>query len=774
MSLSDNSPPNESRHLWERLPAALYRTTLDGHVLDVNPGFVTFFRGPDRAALLNTRAEDLYVDPGDRVRWQELIRTEGSVHGFEARMRRLDGTTFWARETGGAQLGGNGDPVVYEGLIEDVTEQRTAQQALIASELRYRRLFEAAKDGILILDAKTAEIQDVNPFLCDLLDLRRDEILGLKLWEIGPFRDAPASRINFRQLQLSEYIRYDDLPLQSATGRTIAVEFVSNVYRVGDGNVIQCNIRDITERKNSTEENARLIRAVEQTAESIVMTDPQGTIVYVNPAFERISGWTHEEAVGQNARLLKSGEQGDEFYRKMWEILSRGRVWTGRFVNRRKDGTLFEEEATISPVRDAAGQVVNYVAAKRDITGERALEQQLFHAQKMEAVGRLASGIAHDFNNLLGVITGYGELLRDGMFDEDPLRDHVLQILTAANRAAASTQQLLAFGRKQAFRPVFLDLNAIVSEAGKLLSPLLGDHIELASRLEPELGSILADPRQLEQVLVNLALNARDAMPEGGRITIETANADPDAGPTASGAPIPAGPHVQLTVTDSGRGMDAATRSRAFEPFFTTKEVGKGSGLGLATVYGIVHQSHGEIFLGSEVGIGTRIEIYFPRVDAEVREPTREEAPPPPSPGVETVLLVEDERALRDLLREVLADNGYSVLVARDGQEALRLAAAYTGAIQVMVTDIVMPNLSGPEVADFVTLARPEMKVLFISGYSDETVARNASAGPGRDFLGKPFGLESLLRTVRGLLDGQGALRAIVPSDIVNSHGGIE
>ena len=742
----------DEHELWEGLPAALYRTAADGRVLDVNRAFVACFLGPTRESLLCTRAEDLYVDPGDRVRWEALLKSQGVVRDFVAQMRRLDGTTFWARETASAQRTVGGELLFYEGLIEDITVRRHAEHLLHASELRYRRLFETAKDGILILDADTAEIVDVNPFMCELLGLAHAQVLGRKLWDIGPFKDVAASRAGFRELQTRQYIRYDNLPLETAKGDKIAVEFVSNVYQVNERKVIQCNVRDVTDRKRAAGAHAMLARAAEQAAEAIVITDTKGAIVYVNPSFERVSGWTREEALGQNPRILKSGKQDGVFYQRLWEVLARGEVWAGRFVNCRKDGTLFEEEATISPVRDATGQIVNYVAVKRDIAKETRLEQQLFQAQKIEAVGRLAGGVAHDFNNLLAVISGYGEIVYRQLHGTDPLKGKVEQILKAAERAAGLTRQLLAFSRKQVLQPKLLDVNTVVSDMEEMLRRLIGEDIELATRLAPDLGSVTADPGQIEQVLMNLAVNARDAMPDEGRITIETSNADLDAVYAAAHLPTQPGSYVMLAVTDTGAGMDPATQARIFEPFFTTKEVGKGTGLGLSTVYGIVKQSGGYVWVYSEVGVGTTFKIYLPRVD-DAAPLAREEGSGPLLSGSEMVLLVEDETSLRELLHETLETNGYSVLVARDGAEALQITEAHTGSIQLMVTDVIMPGMSGPKVVELLARARPEMKILYISGYSNDSVVQPGLTGPGRAFLSKPFGPEIFLRKVRESLD---------------------
>jgi PAS domain S-box-containing protein len=511
-------------------------------------------------------------------------------------------------------------------------------------------------------------------------------------------------------------------------------------------------VRDITERKRAAETTAVLVHAAEQATEALIITDPRGSITYVNPAFERITGWKRDEVLGRNPRILRSDQHDGAFYRRMKEVLARGEVWKGRLVNRRKDGTLFEDEATISPVRDGAGRIVNYVAITRDTTNEARLARQLFQAQKMEAIGRLAAGVAHDFNNLLGVITGYGESLNLQLSTTDPLKDEVDQILKAAERAANLTRQLLAFGRKLVLRPEVLDLNGVVSGLEKMLLRLISEDVELVTRLEPGLANVEADPGRIEQIVMNLVLNARDAIPAGGKITIETRNTDLETSFASSIPSAPSGPFVMLAVTDTGSGMDAVTQSHVFEPFFSTKEVGKGTGLGLSTIDGIVNQSGGFVSVDSEVGVGTTFRVFLPRVEAAA-EPTLEAKLGPLLGGSETVLLVEDEPAIRELLRKVLSANGYTVLSAAEADEAVRVAEAHDGPIDVLITDVVMPGLSGPKLADLLVRSRPATKVLFVSGYSDEAVRQHGLAGAGRAFLGKPFGLDLVLRTLRELLD---------------------
>jgi PAS domain S-box-containing protein len=509
---------------------------------------------------------------------------------------------------------------------------------------------------------------------------------------------------------------------------------------------------DITDRKKAEEKLREYERVVEQAAESIVITDRAGRIVYVNPAFESVSGYSRSEALGQNPRILKSGHQDAAFYRRMWDALVRGEVWRGRFVNRHKNGTLYEEDARIGPVRDASGRIVNYVGVKRDVTNEMRLERQLVQAQKMEAVGRLAGGVAHDFNNLLGVITGYGELAQAKLAADDPLRGKMEQILKAADRAAGLTRQLLAFSRQQVLQPKIVDLNALVSNLEKMLRRLIGEDVDLKTFLDPKLGSVKADPGQIEQILMNLSINARDAMPDGGHLTIETSNVELGPDHVIRRSPTRPGPYVLLAVTDSGTGMDAEIQAHIFEPFFTTKEIGKGTGLGLATVYGIVKQSDGYIWCYSEVGVGTTFKVYLPRIEDAAASDSKPTFVPPRG-GKETVLLIEDDQALRDVLSETLQGAGYTILVAEGGAKALEMSGEYHGLIHALVTDVIMPGLSGRAAATKIKVSRPELEVLFISGYTSEAIAKHGVLEPGTHFLTKPFTPADLLRKVRAMLD---------------------
>jgi PAS domain S-box-containing protein len=638
--------------------------------------------------------------------------------------------------------------------FRDITKRKQAEAELQASETRYRRLFETAQDGILILDAESGEIKDVNPFLTDLMGFTQSELLGMKPWDIGPLRHVFLSEISFEELQTKGYIRYEDLPLETRDGRKIAVEFVSNVYLADHQRVIQCNIRDITERKRAEAEHVRLVTAIEQSAEAVVITNIQGEIEYVNPAFTHITGYSREEVLGQNPRILKSGKHDVEFYRRLWATILSGQIWHGELINRRKDGKLYTEEMIVTPVRDAGSNVTHFTATKQDVTERKTLEAQLHQASKMEAVGRLAGGVAHDFNNLLTVINGYSELLQERLASDAKSSTFVNEIYDAGQRAASLTRQLLAFSRRQVLAPQVLSLNAVVSNLEKMLKRLIGEDIKLNTLLDPSLHHAKADPGQIEQVIMNLAVNARDAMPTGGLLTIETRNVELDEGYASSHPSVTPGPHVMLAVGDTGVGMTRETMARIFEPFFTTKEIGKGTGLGLATVYGIVKQSGGSIWVYSEPDQGTVFKVYFP-VISESPAAEQAEAGTDSSSGSETILVVEDEEAVRSLVRIALVSGGYQVLETPDAEGALVTCAHHAGPIHLLLTDVVMPQMSGPVVASKVAALRPGIRVLYMSGYTDDAVVRHGVLTQEMPFIQKPFSPAALRKKIREVLGGK-------------------
>ncbi len=496
----------------------------------------------------------------------------------------------------------------------------------------------------------------------------------------------------------------------------------------------------------------RLATAVEQAAEAIVITDREARILYVNPAFERVSGYDRAELIGSNPRLLQSGRQSRDFYNTMWAKLRAGETWRGSFLNRRKDGTVYEEDAVISPIRDSAGVVVSFVGVQRDVSRERALERELAEAGRMEAVGQLAGGIAHDFNNLLTVITGYAELLREEVGPHPEAKADVDEILRASRSAAGLVRQLLAFGRRQMLAPEGLDLGFLIEQLRPMLGGLLGPRITLEVRSVETLRPVFADAGQLEEILVNLALNARDAMPSGGVFRLSMFNAEVASGEDRS-SPVKPGHYVVIAATDSGIGMDEATRARVFEPFFTTKPAGHGTGLGLATSYGIVKQSGGYLFVESELGQGTTFTMYLPQHAGAVVERPSAAAPEPPTGGSETVLVVEDDPAVRAIIRHALERIGYRVLVSGNAEDALAQAAAEAGPLPLLVTDVRLPGVDGPTLVMRLRRKHPGLRVLYVSGYAGDAMVQSGFLGPDEAFLDKPFSGDDLSHRVRSLLD---------------------
>jgi len=494
-----------------------------------------------------------------------------------------------------------------------------------------------------------------------------------------------------------------------------------------------------------------LLQVVERCPVSVVITDAQGRIDYVNPRFTEATGLSLADVRGRPPGSLAPDSEPDGTRRELRRAMSEGREWRGELLSHRPDGEAVRELASFSPIRDARGGITAFVGLLEDVTERRrseqalaATQQQLLHAQKMEAVGRLAGGVAHDFNNLLNVIVGYAELLSRTLARGDTRRARIDQILQAAMRAGALTRRLLAFSRNQVLQPRVIDLNAAVGETEQMLRRLIGEHIELVLRLGETVGQVRVDPGQLEHVLLNLAVNARDAMPGGGVLTLATS--------VAEEAPAGAVPHFVIAVGDTGVGMDEGTRARIFEPFFTTKPTGEGTGLGLATVYGIVEQSGGSIRVESEPGRGTTFRIHLPGVDDPPEPLAASTSSRPRLRGHETVLLVEDQDALREVVRESLRLLGYRVLVAPDGEAALELARRHEGALDLLVTDIVMPRLSGGALASRLLAERPALRVLYITGHATDMVTRHGALEAGV-LLEKPFSTEALSQKVREVLD---------------------
>jgi PAS domain S-box-containing protein len=547
---------------------------------------------------------------------------------------------------------------------------------------------------------------------------------------------------------------FDALHMTLTVRGLVGIVLLFDIYTVYQ----QLQIHRVRHQLTKREEIFRLIS--ENAADMIAVVDADGNRIYNSPAYGRILGYSPDEL--KNISALEQIHPDDR--QAVQDAAKEARTGgVGRRIEyrmRRKNGTWLVFESTASTVLSPTGAVEKLVIVNRDITDRKHLEEQYRQAQKMEAVGRLSGGVAHDFNNLLGVIIGYSEFLQERLEQANPLRASVDEILKAGHRAASLTRQLLAFSRQQVLDPKVLDLNNVVSDMEKLLRRLIGEDMELTILRGTALGTVKADQGQLEQVIMNLAVNARDAMPEGGQLTIQTEDMVMDeAFVRRYPYPVKPGPYVKLTVSDTGIGMDADTKARAFEPFFTTKEKDKGTGLGLSTVYGVVKQSGGYIDVETSPGAGTTFQIYLPRVE-EVAVQTERSAPDDSDSlmGSETVLVAEDETSLGSLVRNTLELRGYTVLGATDGLEALAVSQRYKAAIDLLLTDIVMPGMGGRALAEELTRERPEIRVVYMSGYSGQRVGEDGPVEPGSFFLPKPFSREGLARKVREALDSRVAV----------------
>jgi PAS domain S-box-containing protein len=666
------------------------------------------------------------------------------------------GKSGWVSSIFSPHLGARGQIVGVISTIRDITEHKHAETVLQESEERYRTLFENAPVG-LYRTTPEGHILAGNPAFV--------RMLGYSSFEELARRDLNTSDFE------PDYPRTQFIELLDKQGEIAGLE---SVWYRRDGDVLHVreNVRairddsgkilcfegtaeDITQRKRAEAEHTRLVTAIEQSAEAVVITGISGDIQYVNPAFTRITGYSRQEVLGKNPRILKSDKQDAAFYQHLWATILQEGIWHGEIINRRKDGSLYTEEMNIAAVRGARGEITHFIATKQDVTERKTLEEHVRQAAKIEAVGRLAGGVAHDFNNLLTIMNGYTDLLAEELGSDHKVSDYLKEIKDAGERATTLTRQLLAFSRRQVLAPQVLDLNSVVSNLEKMLRRLIGEDIKLHTLLDPSLGRVKADPGQIEQVIMNLAVNARDAMPSGGDLTLETRNVQLDETFARSHVTVKPGPHIMLAVSDTGAGMTPETKERIFEPFFTTKEKGKGTGLGLATVYGIVKQSGGSIWVYSELGRGTSFKIYLPVASESPAARGHTKAQADAASGSETILVVEDEEGVRSLIRLALESAGYRVLGMEDGQSALAGCASYNGPIHLLLTDVVMPQLSGPLVAEKVTAMRPDIKVLYMSGYTDDAVVRHGVLSRDMPFIQKPFSPGALREKIREVLGGK-------------------
>lgn len=674
-----------------------------------------------------------FVQQGQTVEVEWLLTTTGDVErSLDARVVAMsDGT--------------------YLVIFHDVTERKAVEKALRESEKKFTLAFATSPDAIIINRLVDGVLVETNKSFTALTGYSRAEVVGLSPVQLNLWRD-PAERDRLiKQLYAQGYCENMEAGFRRKDGSYGIGSVSSRLLELNDVLHVVSIVRDITRRKQTEIDLERLKVAIEQAGEVVVITEVDGSIVYANPAFSEVTGYAREEVLGKNPRILKSGEHDRTFYRELWRVISSGNTWSGRIVNRKKDGSLYTEEATISPIFDQQGSIVNYVAIKRDITAQLQLEAQYLHAQKMESIGRLTSGVAHDFNNILTVIVGYCEMAMTRADAGLPMAGELEEIHKAALRSADIVHQLRTFSRNQPIAPKPIDLNETVTGMLTMLQRSIGDDIELIWVPEKDLPIIKMDPSQLDQILVNLCVNARDAVHGSGTITLRTRSVDLDASFCAEREGIVPGRYVVVQVIDTGCGIAEELRNQIFEPFFTTKG-SLGTGLGLSTVYGIVKQNNGYVDVHGEPGKGTTFLVYLPVYDngpvtVEVKERNV------PSLGFgETILLVEDDSSVLALGQFMLESLGYRVLTATTPGEAMQLAEHNGTGFDLLVTDLVLPVMSGKELADRLVGRYPGLKVVFMSACPVEAAGHDLGLGDDVCFLQKPFSLTTMADSVKSAL----------------------
>jgi PAS domain S-box-containing protein len=644
------------------------------------------------------------------------------------------------------------------GLLEERDRLEEAERSLTA---QLRAIVENSHDGIVFMDADGVVVYQ-SPSAEAIIGYKPEERMGLNGFEVIHPEDEPTTRQVWTDvLSQPETVRHLEFRTRHKDGTWVWVEAsIRNLLANPDVRAVVATVRDLTERKRAEHQVRKISAAVGQSSASIVITDTAGIIEYVNPRFSLITGYSAEEALGQHTRILKSGAQPSECYQELWATITAGQVWHGEFQNRKKNGDLFWELATVAPIQDERGAITGYVAVKDDITARKhdgeehaRLQAQLLQAQKLESVGRLAGGVAHDFNNMLSVILSNSELALHQLGPGHPAGEKLEVIVKATQRSADLTRQLLAFARQQPVLPKVLDLNLAIEGMLRMLRRIIGEDIAIAWIPGLHLWRTVMDPTQLDQILANLLVNARDAIKGEGKVTITTQNVHLDQTWSDLQMEARVGDFVLITVSDDGCGMDDETQKRIFEPFFTTKGMGQGTGLGLSTVYGSVHQSGGFINVYSEPRLGTTFKIYLPRYLGAEQEPASHVEVAGLPRGTETVVLVEDNSVLLQSIAAVLGALGYNVFPVSGPKEAIRLAQEFPGPLHLLLTDVVMPGMNGRDLAQALHSVCPGIKCLYMSGYTADIISRHGILNEGLQFIQKPFSSHDFANKLRNVLD---------------------
>ena len=710
-----------------------------------------------------------FIPPEDRPRAVEDVRKmleTGSIGTLEYTLLRKGSVPFSAELRASMIVNVEKKPLAYICISRDITDRKKAEETLKKSEERFKELYDDAPIGYFEYNTDGC-ITSVNRTELEMLGYSVEEMIGQPPWKFVVEEDIARQRILDVLAGIMPPARGLERTFRRKDGMTFPALIQDRLFQDAEGKIlgIRGTIQDITDRKRievslrKSEQTYRTL--VESSTDAILMLDTERNILACNQSFLDLFGYERGEAVGGSIRVVHpSDESFRSFGKTVYSMIERSGFFKGEWEFKRKDNVIFSAETVTSAIKSAEGSTTGYIAILRDLTDRKqaeeervALVDQLRQSQKMEAIGRLAGGVAHDFNNLLTVIKGYCQLSLVEMKEGNPLREAFEVINTATEKAADLTRQLLAFSRRQIMEMRVLDLNSLLQDLDKMLRRIIGEDIELVAQLGEDLGRVKTDPGQIEQMVMNLAVNAKDAMPKGGKLIIETANVELDEAYAHAHVAVTPGRFVMIAVSDTGAGMAPEVRDRVFEPFFTTKEKGKGTGLGLSTVYGIVKQSSGNIWVYSEPGKGTTFRVYLPHVD-EPAEELKEKVVGEELPrGSETILIVEDDEEVRNLAARVLKAQGYIVLDGSYGDEALNVCRKHKGPIHLLVTDVVMPGMDGRALSERLSHLHPEMKVLYMSGYTEDAIIHHGVMGKGMNYIQKPFTVNGLTRKVREVLN---------------------
>ncbi len=733
--------------------------TTDFRIIEWNPAAEKIF-GYSAHEAKGRNGLDLLVPDSDRelVRqvWDDLIHQRGGTTSTNANLTK-NGRIIVCEWFNTPLVDRRGKVIGVQSVTHDITLRERAEEALRESEEKFRNIIESSPMGIHIFelseDGKLLLIGG-NSAADRIFGVAHQQYIGCEIEEAFPMLKGTDIPNRYREVARdggawnADHVTY--------VGNEVSGAYEVTAFQSGPGKVVSM-LLDVTERRRMEEALRLREKAMEAITQGIVIhaniAAQDNPIIYANPAFEQITGYPRGEILGKSWRLLYGEHTSSSERQEMDEAFFERRSTLLSMQLHKKNGEVFQASVTISPIKDEEGRVTHFASVLSDVTALRKLEAQFRQSQKMEAIGRLAGGVAHDFNNLLTAIIGYNDLVLNGLDDNTPLHDNAREIQRAAERAAALTGQLLSFSRQQSLLPQIVDLNGIVSGLQKMLGRLIGEGIEIRAELMEDLPPIKCEPGQIEQVIMNMAINARDAMAGRGVLTIHTGLVSINERLSGGVGGLETGNYVLLAISDTGCGMTREVREHLFEPFFTTKEKGKGTGLGLATCYGIIKQNGGDIRVQTEPGVGTTFEIFLPAVESETVEIRKEEAPGGVLGGSERILVVEDDAAVRPLTVSILESLGYEVLEASDGLAAIEMIQAGGKEIDMVVTDVVMPNMGGKELADWLRARQPSIRILFTSGYIESTLSRKDIGRNELYFLQKPFTPMALARKVRRILD---------------------